>query len=277
MRGHWRTPLESDSLGRHHRVRVGHADGERDRVEVGPVDLAVDKTRAQTESQLRMTGYLDTDERQDVLASLEHCALCLVSAESSSGAWKWVVLSLHSALQGAMICHLSGTAGVGALTSTCARQWSQWHERDGRGEIDYIDEGVDELGLPARRLRNPDERPPSDRVANAPELFKRLGSESERIESGCGRIIAITAAQKQSFKRLHDLSNGFTHFSPRGWSIELQLIEDVVPDILDVIAQIADDGWPFRHMSAEEHQLLRDTVSDLRRRFSAPSGIRSRA
>ena len=162
----------------------------RDRVEVGPVPLAVDKTPGQTVSQLRMTGYLHTDERHDVLASLEHCALCLASAERSSGAWKWVVLSLHSALQGAMICHLSGTAGVGALTSTCARQWSQWHERDGRGEIDYIDEGVDELGLPARGFRNPDDRPPSDRVASAPELFKRLGSESERIESGCGRIIS---------------------------------------------------------------------------------------
>ena len=223
-----------------------------------------------------MTGYVQTDERQDVLASLEHCAMCLADTERSDGAWKWVVLSLHSALQGAMVCHLSGTAEVGALTSACARQWSEWHERDRHGEIEYIDDGVDELSLPVRLPRSPRDRPPSDRVASAAELFKRLGSESERIESGCGRIIEITAAQRKSFERLHDLRNGFTHFSPRGWSIELQLIEDVVPDMLDVIAQIADDWWPFRHMSPEERELLRNSISDLRRRFCDLSAGMSR-
>lgn len=223
-----------------------------------------------------MTGYVQTDERQDVLASIRHCAMCLADTERSEGAWKWVVLSLHSALQGAMVCHLSGTAQVGALTSACARQWSGWHERRRRGEIEYIDDGAGELGLPVRWPRSPRDRPPRDRVASAPELFKRLGSESARIESGCGRIIEITAAQRKSFERLHDLRNDFTHFSPRGWSIEFQLIEDIVPDILDVVAQIADDGWPFRHMSVEERALLRDSISDLRRRFCDLSASMSR-
>ena len=215
-----------------------------------------------------MTGYVRTDERQDVLASLEHCAICLADTERSDGAWKWVVLSLHSALQGAMICHLSGTDGVGALNSKCARQWSNWHERNRCGKIEYIDEGVDDvLGLPVRRPRSLSDQPPSDRVASAPDLFKRLGSESERIGRACGRIIEITAAQRESFKTLNDLRNDFTHFSPRGWSIELQLIEDVVPDMLDVIAQIADDWWPSHHMSPEEREVLRSSISDLRRRF----------
>ena len=224
-----------------------------------------------------MTGYVHTDERQDVLASLEHFAMCLAAAERSSSAWKWVVLSLHSALQGAMVCHLSGTAGVGALTPECARQWSQWHERDRRGEIDRIEDGIDEFGLPVGRIRRPADRPPRDRVANPPVLFKRLGTETQRIESGCGRIIELTTAQRKSFKRLNDLRNDFTHFTPRGWSIEFQLIQDVVPDILDVIAQIAEDEWPFRYMSSAERELLRDTISDLRRRFRDLSGAMSQA
>ena len=113
--------------------------------------------------------------------------------------------------------------------------------------------------------------PIDNRVASASELFRRLGSQSERIESGCGGIIEITNAQRKSFETLHRLRNGFTHFSPRGWSIELRLIRDIVPDILDIIEQIANDWWPFRHMSEVERKLLRDRISELRCRFSDTS------
>ena len=220
-----------------------------------------------------MTTYVHTDERQDVLASLEHCATSLAETERSDGAWKWVIPSLHSALQGAMVCHLSGTAEVGALTSTCACKWAEWHDRDRRGDIAYVEDGVDEFGLPVRRPRTRRDQPPHDHVASAAELFRRLGLQSERIESGCGGIIEITAAQRKSFETLHRLRNGFTHFSPKGWSIELQLIRDIFPDILDIIEQIANDWWPFRHMSDIDRKLLRDRISELRSRFAdAPIG-----
>lgn len=214
-----------------------------------------------------MSEYVRTDERQDVLASLQHCLLCLAETEHSAGTWKWVILSLHSALQGAMVCLLSGPANVGALTQDCASKWIKWYERNRRGDIDYIDDGVDELGLPLRRPRNPQDRPPRKQVASAPKLFKRLGSESARIEPGHGRIIEITNAQKQSFETLHALRNGFTHFSPKGWSIEIQLIKEIILDMLDVIDQIADDQWAFLHMSDEDRRLMRNVIADLRSRF----------
>ncbi|MCY3773077.1 MAG: hypothetical protein OXG98_13800 [Gemmatimonadetes bacterium] len=223
-----------------------------------------------------MSEYVRTDERQDVLASLQHCLLCLAETERSSGAWKWVILSLHSALQGAMVCLLSGTANLGALSRDCASKWIEWHERDRRGEIDYIDD-VDEFSLPFSRPRNPRDYPPSIQVASAPKLFERLGSESARTESGCVRIIEITNAQKHSFKRLHALRNDFTHFSPKGWSIEIQLIQEIILDMLDVIDQIADDQWAFLHMSDEDQRLMRNAIADLRRRFRDLSANESEA
>ena len=69
----------------------------------------------QTENQPGMSAYVEIDECQDVLVSLDHCVICLGLVEPSPGAWKWVILPLHSALQGAMVCHLSGTAQAGAL------------------------------------------------------------------------------------------------------------------------------------------------------------------
>lgn len=94
----------------------------------------MDNSHALTESHSSMTRYVEFDECQDVLASLDQCVMCLEQTERSNGAWKWVILSLHSALQGAMVCHLSGTAQVGALTSRCATKWHEWYELDRRGE-----------------------------------------------------------------------------------------------------------------------------------------------
>ena len=36
-----------------------------------------------------MSGFVHTDERLDVLASLEQCALSLIETKSSDRAWKW--------------------------------------------------------------------------------------------------------------------------------------------------------------------------------------------
>ena len=212
-----------------------------------------------------MEKYVRTDERQDVLASLEHCALSLSQARQSDRAWKWVVLSLHSALQGAMVCHLSGTNQLGALTKECAAKRLEWDEKDRRGEITWIQEGVGEFGGPTKRIEKKEDQPPwKVFVATADKLFKRLSRPSLRIEGECGGIISITEKQRQSFKRLHKLRNQFSHFSPKGWYIELELIEEVIDDLLDILCSILDDPWPFRNMPEDEKSALRSRIQEIR-------------
>ncbi len=211
-----------------------------------------------------MARCVRTDERQDVLASLEQCVLSLGQARRSDRAWKWVVLSLHSALQGAMVCHLSGTAQLGALSERSAAKWLEWHKRDRRGEITRIQDGVDEFGDPIMLIEREEDQPPREFVANADELFKRLSCPSLRIDNGCGGIIAITGKQRKSFNRLHKLRNEFSHFSPKGWSIELEFIVEVIDDILDVLCSILDDHWPFRHMPEEDKSALRSRMQEIR-------------
>lgn len=198
-----------------------------------------------------MAGYVHTDECHDVLASLEHCGLSLRQTRRSDRAWKWVILSLHSALQGAMVCHLSSTAQLGALTKNSAEKWLEWYEKKGQnGRIPHIQE----------------------RVANAEELFIRLSCPSKRIEGGCGAPIEITKRQRMAFKRLNNLRNEFSHFSPKGWDIELEFIEEIIEDILYIVCLIQKDQWPFRHMPEENKSFLRSTIEEIRSILSRSPG-----
>ena len=218
-----------------------------------------------------MTRYIQTDECQDVLASLEYCALSLCQTRQSDRAWKWVVLSLHNALQGAVVCHLSGTAQVGALRKTSAKEWLEWYAKDQRGETPHEQKKIDEFGAPMMRTGKEKGQPPREFVASADELFSRLSCSSKRIENGCGEIIEITERQKTAFRRLHSLRNEFSHFSPKGWSIELEYTEETIEDILDVVCLILDDPWPFRHMPRGDMDVLRSTIEEIRSILSRDS------
>ena len=198
-----------------------------------------------------MTAFVRADECQDVLGSLEQCAFSLAQARRSERAWKWVVLSLHSALQGAMVCHLSGTEQLGALQERDAIKWREWNNKN-------LQEGDEDAG-----------GPPPKRLADANELFERLQRSAARIEDGCGGEISIAEQQRVSFKRLHDLRNEFSHFSPRGWSIGLSGTKQAVDDVLSIIRLIADDGWPFRHMTEQDRSMLRSKIGEVRREADA--------
>lgn len=208
--------------------------------------------------------WLRVDERNDVLVSLSLCLRCLQSLDEDPGLWKWAILSLHNALQGAMVCHLSGTAQLGGLSEKSVDDWLAWHERDRRGEIKHIEDGTDELGMAKTRFARKEDYPPKERLADAKILFRRLYSEEKRREGGAGAIIAITQSERDSFRRLHDLRNQFSHFTPKGWSIELAGLPHIFLDMVGVLEKMSADPWPFRHMTEEERDCLANLMSQLR-------------
>ncbi len=208
--------------------------------------------------------WLQVDERTDVLASLSLSLRCLERLSDDPALWKWAILALHNALQGAMVCHLSGTAQLGALSERCVKEWLDWHERDGRGDIKRIDEGVDELGLPRTKLARKEDHPPTDRLADAKELFARLYTEGKRLEGGAGAVIGATQHECESFRRLHNLRNEFSHFTPKGWSIELGGLPGIFLAMVRVLEKISSDPWPFRHMAEEELTQLSNLLHQMR-------------
>jgi hypothetical protein len=213
--------------------------------------------------------WLRVDENTDVLVSLSECLHCVRRVREESAFWKWAILSLHNALQGAMVCHLSGTAQLGALSEKSVGAWLTWHDRDGRGEINRVADGSDEFGFPKFKFVTDDDCPPRDHLADSKTLFKRLSSERKRREGGAGAVLEITDSQRDSFRRLNNLRNDFSHFTPKGWSIELAGLPRIFIDAVDVIELIAADPWPFRHMDEEDRAGMDELLRQLRAELDA--------
>jgi hypothetical protein len=207
-------------------------------------------------------GWLEIDERTDVIVSLAGCQFFAVEVTKNPQAWKHVIVNLHNALQGAMVCHLSGTAQVGALNDSSLRKISEWHERDRRGEIQRVKVRDDEWGS-HYRPKTPHDAYPKTWLADAVTLFKRLHMSDQRIEQA-GTLLTLSKTHSKSFQRLHELRKEFAHFTPKGWSIQLAGVPDICLDILEVIEMIADDGWPFRHLEDDQRSELIKLIGSLR-------------
>ncbi|MBC6445280.1 MAG: hypothetical protein GDA50_07640 [Alphaproteobacteria bacterium GM202ARS2] len=208
-------------------------------------------------------SWLRIDERTDVLASLSLCLKTLDMVTDEPAQWKWAILSIHNALQGAMVCHLSGTADVGALTDKCAKEWWSWHDRDGRGKIKRIDTGIGALGIQEARFASKTDHPPDEILADTKTLFKRLYKADKRVEGGAGAELIVDETSRRSFYRLHDLRRNFAHFTPKAWSIEIDGLPQIFEHMLGILRNIASDPWPFRHMDEEEKTKLDVLLSEL--------------
>ena len=161
-----------------------------------------------------MEGFVVTDERQDVLASLEHCVMSLIQTRRSSVEWKWVILSLHSAFQGAMVCHLSGSNGAWRNKKD-AEEYREWYKRNRDRRVWY--EGN---RLEKNKRFHDDEGEyifPNMDIASSAILFERLGSLEKRIEkTGVGGVITIDARQEKSFEQFNFLRDKLIHFFDLG-------------------------------------------------------------
>lgn len=191
-----------------------------------------------------MSRYLRTDEQYDVLVSLKEVRFQILRTDQDIDCWKWALIALASAVNGALTCNLSGTAQVGALDKKTAKK------------------------MIAALQNDSGEQAPEPRLAGPHELLQRAKG-SGRIE-GAGPHISVPKPQENSFRRIFKFRNQFIHFSPTGWSIELIGMPSIFLDVMQIIGATIDDGWSFRHLNethyAELQMLYSEVVNELRHR-----------
>jgi hypothetical protein len=181
--------------------------------------------------------WVTVDEATDVVGSIRHSLRCRKVAHADPLAWKWYIISLHSALQGAIVCHLTTTAApIGALTDDSHKAWIE-------------------------KINSRDfQKNPKIKILELPSLVKKI--RKSNAVCGGGQLCQIHVSDKdyQKIEKFHKvLRNQFTHFSPKIWSIEIDFILDHQKPIFPILRSILQWGCAFRHL---EHQ-LRDEMEHL--------------
>ena len=180
--------------------------------------------------------------------SIRHSIRCGGLVTEDTLAWKWVTLALHSALQGACICHLTTTASpVGAVTPGNAAVWLAYFED---------------------RRTNPNAKPPPTKLMALPDLLNAVRKARSAGDRSNAAGIAISDLELIWLRRFHDtVRNQFVHFEPMGWSLDVSGIPHVAALTARIVGEIADGGWAFRNKDPVWHQMLRDDLVRLARSF----------
>jgi hypothetical protein len=189
--------------------------------------------------------WISTNEAEDVAGSLRHVLRIAPFVADDPQAWKWVALALHSALQGACICHLTTTAApVGAVTEQNAAEW-----------LTYFDS----------RHTEPHIRRPKTHLMSLPGLLKAVRKSRSAGGPSSDIVVAISDSELNWLRRFHDdIRNQYVHFEPATWSIEVSGVPEIARLVARIVEQILECGWAFRHLENRQRDDLKRSLSTLR-------------
>jgi len=173
-----------------------------------------------------VSDWLKTNEIEEFIDALEHTARQAARVREDVRAWKWLIIALHSALQGACVCALRGhdTAGVTMLTKKSCKEIRHWLHVESR--------------------KNPCAPMPPERLASLKELFARV---RDRDLLPAPHTLCATAEAVADIDKLNRLRNDFIHFVPRGLSLELSGMPRIVGYAAEAIEHLAVAQPSFWH------------------------------
>ncbi|MBR0750264.1 hypothetical protein JQ582_40825 [Bradyrhizobium japonicum] len=180
--------------------------------------------------------FVHFDEYEDVVAAIELVGSQSIDAQKRPSHWKWIIMAMQNAVQGAMVLSLSGTDGCGALAPKSQQRNRAW---------------LNHLG--------PD-RPPRV-MASYDVLLERI-MKSELME---GPVPDLSAEDHRNLQRLNELRRQFAHFNPTNWGIELNYILDIIPVALNLFEFLTTtQGRPTLHFSEEHRTRMQRALSQAR-------------
>ena len=166
--------------------------------------------------------FLRTGPFVETLSALEVAADELARTRTDSYRWKWVILTLHSALQGMMTLALEGGNGLRVLKPKDAKRWLDAYEN----------------GAPL----------PADlEMDNFLNLYEKIKSDTILFYV-TSKKFTPEGTQGKSIKDLNRLRNQFIHFTPCTLSLVLNGLPEMTLDCLNIARFLAYDSgnifWP---------------------------------
>jgi hypothetical protein len=186
--------------------------------------------------------FCQFDEFEDAVLSVELAAEKFSHVQNSPTLWKWVIIAMQNAVQGAMVLALAGTDGCGALYPKSQKQNRQW-------------------------LQNPTPNRPQMKMADYDTLLAWI----QKAELLDGPVPLLSEDKRQHLKRLNQLRRQFAHYNPTGWGIELQYMLNIMPVAADVFEHLTTtQGRPNIHFTADQKRRMRRSLAAIRALLKTP-------
>jgi hypothetical protein len=219
-------------------------------------------------TRAEMDFYASFDEQRDAVFSLQMVSELLKKTEEDLQYWKWVIIALHSALQGFMVLALKGSDGLGVIQegniegnginpncgSQAARKKKKSRSRWGtRREWTLFLWDWD---------TNPQPKPP--KLMSFLDLYDAIQSPDCMHRFVNTRVFEASESQTESVGILNDqLRNEFIHFLPKTNMIPIINLLLVVSDCIEIISFLAFDSnnilWYPEELESKTGELITRT------------------
>jgi hypothetical protein len=168
--------------------------------------------------------YTRFSEEWNALDYLEKTVEFIHRAEKYPTDWKWVIVSLHGALYGFMICALKGTD-------------------------------------PDRVLAR--EKKGTTRLISFKKALEWCQDSDHMIMTTASKVLLVSERQERSLDDLHSqFRNSFAHYQPCLWSIELHGMPQMVIDGLEVTRSVALESGNYMWLTDEARMRIDGLVAD---------------
>jgi hypothetical protein len=176
--------------------------------------------------------WLRTNEIEEFICGLEHCAKLVITIDDNVMHWKWLILALHNTLQGVCTCALRGedTAGISMLTESSAKAVWHWLDIESR--------------------KDPNSPMPEEKLAGMIELYKRV-QKIEYLKEP--HRLPTHDQMNKDIRKLNELRNEFSHFVPKGFSLKLSGMPRIIRHCCDAIEHLSVIHPTFWHHLKEAH------------------------
>ncbi|SCZ11429.1 hypothetical protein [Alkaliphilus peptidifermentans] len=178
--------------------------------------------------------FIRINEKSDAILSLQIIEKNFQYVLSDNKYWKLIIISLHSALQGFMVCALQGTSYFNVAEKKSLKK--------------HI-ESLKDKSKPYTTVRLQSFMKLYERIKNADELKNHYVATDE-----CNSAIIS----------LNDIRNDFIHFSPKGWSLSidgLPIIMDCSLDIIEFLVFKTIESYQFTN---EEREVIKKLIDNIR-------------
>ncbi len=177
--------------------------------------------------------FYRTDLKENAIDDLEKLFKFLELTEQDKSYWKWVIIALHSSLYKFMLLALKN--------SDCSGIWEKIEKK--------------KVGLVYKiNLFNPE-----NKLISFLKGFRWI-QNTERMSGFVNSKAFISTSEiDEAMERLNmELRNQLFHFKPKGWSVEILLIEEIIQKTLPIIRFIVFESG--RVLIEENEQLTIDEI-----------------